>query len=103
MSGFWYGHGCSLSSDLPVVNVVHSYPVATASPNDGLECFEASITISCEPKDVVIERLEGYLQDAYQVLDTMIVEAHDPNQRHHLARLARSLFKAIDASSVLPR
>lgn len=71
--------------------------------NDAPECFEASIAIPGAPENGVIDRLEGYLQDAYQVLDTLIVEAHDQNQRHHLARLARSPYKAIDASSVLRR
>ena len=65
------------------------------------ECFEASITILGDSSNGVIERLEGYLHEAYAVVDTLIVESHDPAQRQHLARLARSLYKAIDASSVL--
>ena len=69
--------------------------------DDCPECFEASITIPAPPAEAVIDRLEGYLQDAYKVLDTLIVESQDPSQRDQLARLARSLYKAIDASSVL--
>jgi len=77
--------------------------MAIASPNDFAECFEASIAIPGAPDAPVITRLEGYLHDAYLVLDTLIVEAQDPNQLQLLARLARSLYKAIDASSVLGR
>lgn len=67
------------------------------------DCFEVSILIPDVSKDVVIGRLEGYLHDAYNVLDALIVESQDPSQRQHLARLARSLYKAIDASSALRR
>lgn len=69
--------------------------------DDCPECFEASITIPGATEDPVIDRLQGYLQDAYKVLDGLIVESQDPSQRDQLARLARSLYKAIDASSVL--
>jgi len=69
--------------------------------DDCPECFEASITIPGATVDPVIDRLQGYLQDAYKVLDGLIVESQDPSQRDQLARLARSLYKAIDASSVL--
>lgn len=71
--------------------------------DDCSDCFEASITIPGAPEDGVIGRLEGYLHDAYNVLDALIVESQDPSQRQHLARLARSLYKAIDASSALRR
>ena len=74
-----------------------------ASMNDGHECFEASIAIPGAAEGAVIDRLEGYLHDAYLVLDMLIVESQDPNQLQLLARLARSLYKAIDASSVLRR
>jgi len=96
-------HGCSSSLNLPVVDAAHPSPVVMASMIDGSECFEASNAIPGAPEGAVIDRLEGYLHDAYLVLDTLIVESQDPNQLHLLARMARSLYKAIDASSVLPR
>ena len=49
------------------------------------------------------DRLEGYLHDAFLVLDTLIAEFQDPNQLQLLARLARSLYLAIVASSFLRR
>ena len=71
--------------------------------NDDPDCFEASIAIPGATEGSVIDRLEGYLHDAYLVLDTLIVESQDPNQLQLLARMARYLYKAIDASSVLRR
>lgn len=46
-------------------------------------------------------RLSDSLDDAFVIVDTMIQYAENPRQRNHLAHLARSLFKAIDACSVL--
>ena len=46
-------------------------------------------------------RLSDSLDDAFVIVDTMIQYAENPCQRNQLAHLARSLFKAIDACSVL--
>ncbi len=64
-------------------------------------CFEASITVSGTPSQEVVSRLSRYLQGAYGILDALIVDAQDPFQRNRLAHMARSLYKAIDAASVL--
>ena len=46
-------------------------------------------------------RLSDSLDDAFVIVDAMIQCAENPYQRNQLAHLARCLFKAIDASSVI--
>ena len=46
-------------------------------------------------------RLSDSLDDAFVIVDSMIQSAENPCQRNQLAHLARCLFKAIDASSVI--
>ncbi len=64
-------------------------------------CFETSITVPPSRKDELADKLSAYLHDAYIILDTLIVDSSDPVQRNQLARLARSLYKAIDASHAM--
>jgi hypothetical protein len=101
MQDLRFANGCSSSLDDQRADVAQSSSQVRAGMSCDSECFEASITIPGDSSNGVIERLEGYLHEAYAVVDTLIVESHDPAQRQHLARLARSLYKAIDASSVL--
>lgn len=64
-------------------------------------CFPGSITVSRRPGPDVVSRLFGHLQDAYGLVDALIVDAQDPLQRNRLAHLARSLYKAMDAARTL--
>ena len=89
-------------------NAALASPVSVAGAGSGMSdsvcsegCFEASINVPGTPSQEVVSRLSRYLQDAYGILDALIVDAQDPVQRNRLAHMARSLYKAIDAASVL--
>jgi hypothetical protein len=99
-------HQASSDSGLPEsIRIASAVDAESASSAADLGCdagcFEASITLPPSGKDQLTENLSAYLQDAYTILDALIVESRDPVQRSQLARLARSLYKAIDASSVI--
>lgn len=70
------------------------------SLDDSIQSIRTSHS-SGSARQFALLRLSDSLDDAFVIVDTMIQSAENPFQRNQLAHLARCLFKAIDASSVL--
>ena len=83
----------------PINNEVMSSD-AQQSLDDPIQLIRTSHS-SGAARQFALLRLSDSLDDAFIIVDKMIQSAESPCQRSQLAHLARCLFKAIDASSVI--